>query len=123
MLMSSDQEPKTGFAALLEKIDAHEGIFSFSMEDVRNAYGSERLGVNVRAGITQKLKRLGIGHYPRNLPEYQDQAVRLFRLGSPIEELINAALRISRGNDAILRKAAGGDAEKVLRQVRELVCD
>src|SRR5882724_10199055 len=111
--MSSDQEPKTGFAALREKIDAHEGIYTFSMEEVRNAYGSERLGVNVRAGISQKLKRMGIGHHPRELPEYQDRSVRLFRLGSRIEELINAALRISRANDAILRKAAGGDAESV----------
>jgi hypothetical protein len=121
--MSGEQEKKGRFEMLCNKVDANEGVYTCRMEEVRDAYGAERLGVNVREGISQKLKRAGIGHYPSNLPEYQDRHVRLFRLGSRIADLIYAALRISRAHDVTLRKAAGGDAEKVLRQVRELVCD
>ena len=93
------------------------------MAILRDAYGAMRLGVHIREAISDRLKSLGIGHYPSNLPENQWSPVRLYRLGSPVAKLITAALYPSEAHDEELRTAAGGDAAAVLEKVRELVCD
>jgi len=119
--MSSESIP-AGIQQLIKKIDTREAVLTTTMQEVRDAYGSGRLGVNVREGISELLLQQGIGHIPRKLPAYQDQPVRLYRLGSPVGKLIQAALKVSDRNDEVLRRAAAGDASKVLQKVRELVC-
>lgn len=119
--MNGESVP-AGMHELVKRIDGQEGVLTTTMGEVRDAYGSERLGVNVRNGIHELLLRLGIGHYPARLPSYQSEVVRLFRSGSPVGKLIRAALAVSTKNDAALRLAAASDPAKVLQKVRELVC-
>jgi hypothetical protein len=93
------------------------------MEVLREAHGVGKLGVHIRAGIKSELASRGIGTLPDDLPTYQHQEVRLFRLGTPIANVISAVLNPSEAGDATLRQSAGTDAQEVLRTIRQLVCD
>lgn len=106
---------------LIKEIDENDGILTISMHSLRNAYGAEKLGVNVRSNITNELASRGIRHIPAELPNYQHERVRLFRLGSPVADIITAATEISEAHDAKLRSLAASNAEEILRRVRELV--
>ncbi len=107
---------------LATEINEHGGVMTVSAEVLRNRYGAERLGVNVRTGISKELAGLGVGHYPRFLPERHDP-VRVYKLGSPIADVINAVLTVDSKSDAQLRKLAKGDCEKILARIRELLDD
>jgi hypothetical protein len=107
---------------LRDRVDAENGILTLPMHEVRDAYGSERLGVNVRANITAMLQQLGIQHTPRNLPGSQHELVRLYKRGSAVGKLIQAALRPGTEADETLRTAASSGATRILEKVKELVC-
>lgn len=97
-------------------VEASGDTLTVPMEVVRDAFGFDRLGVNVRASISDKLSGLGLGHYPVELPDRQWVHVRLFKLGSPIADLIDAVLNPSDEHDEELRKAvSGGDSETIKR--------
>jgi hypothetical protein len=119
--MSSDVKVSS-MDELRNLVDAHGGVMTTTMEVLRDAYGKGRLGVHVREGIRNTLDGLGLRYFPQTLPEYQDRAVRLYRLGSPVGNLIRAVLELSSEYDEYLRQAAGGDEAEILQQIRELVC-
>lgn len=93
------------------------------MEVLRGAHGAGKLGVHVRKAIHDDLATHGLGHLPGGLPTYQHEEVRLFRLGTPIADTINAVLHPSEGGDQVLRQSAGSEAQDVLKQIRQLVCE
>lgn len=109
---------------LREIVESQGGIQSFSMDVVRDAYGAGRLGIHVRTNISKALQGIGLGHYPTNLPDSQHQLIRIYKLGSPVADLIDAVLRPGGAFDARIRELVSGnaDADAVLAQVRELVC-
>lgn len=107
---------------LREHVDNHDGVLTTTMGVLRDAYGKGRLGPHVRAGIHNALAGLGLGHFPSELPEYQNERVRLYRLGSPVGNLINAVLDLSEESDELLRGTAGSQDTEILRQIKELVC-
>lgn len=63
-----------------------------------------------------------MGHYPAGLPFFQHEAVRVYKLGTPVADLIEAVLVPNAQHDDELREKAGGDESTILRQIRELVC-
>ena len=103
-------------------IDDNDGILMVTQELLRNAHGAERNGRHVREAIQKELASRGIGSLPEDLPVYQHEAVRLYRLGSPTAAVISAVLHPSEAGDATLRQTTGSDAIDILNQVRELVC-
>ena len=107
---------------LKTEVEANDGVKSFAMWRVRDAYGAGRLGIHVRTNISKSLQGMGLGHYPNDLPDSQDAIVRIYKLGSPVADLIDAVLRPGEESDDRLREVAGGNAEEILRQLRELVC-
>jgi hypothetical protein len=107
---------------LKAEVEANGGVQSFPMSRVRDAYGAGRLGVHVRTNISKSLQGLGLGHFPSDLPDSQDATVRLFKLGSPVADLIDAVLRPGAAQDQKIRDASGGNAEEVLAAIREIVC-
>lgn len=119
--MSSDVRVSS-MEELRELVESHGGVWTTTMEVLRDAYGKGRLGVHVREGIRNALVGLGLGHFPPKLPDYQEHSVRLYRLGSPVGNLIEAILDLSPERDDQLRQAAGGDDAEILQQIRELVC-
>ena len=97
-------------------VQASGDVLTVKMEVVRDAFKYDRLGVNVRSVISEKLGGLGLGHYPVDLPDRQWVSVRLYKLGSPIADLVDAVLNPSDEHDVELRNAvSGGDSETIKR--------
>ena len=111
------------FEELNDLVNEQQGVATIQMEALRNAHGVKRLGIHVRTAISNRLKGLGLGHFPEELPQYYWEPVRVYKLGSAVAQLIEAVLKPSPEHDEELRDAAGGDAEAVLQKVRELVCE
>lgn len=103
-------------------VDAAGGVRTVFMGDLRDAYGNEKLGKWVRQGISKQLHARGIGHYPEELPEYQELSARLYRLGSPAGDLIHAVVTMGADADDDIRSAVSGDAMAKLTRIREIVC-
>ncbi|MGL5823422.1 MAG: hypothetical protein ACRCYU_00940 [Nocardioides sp.] len=103
-------------------VDSEDGLVLTTMEELRDAHGVGKLGVHVRAAIHERLAGQGLGHLPYELPSYQHEEVRIYRLGSQIAKVVNAVIRPSATGDDILRQSVGTDAQKTLAQVRELIC-
>ncbi len=107
---------------IAEEVKA-QGAKTFEAWELRDAYPADRLGRLVREGISSTLDGMGIGHWPREVPQYQNQTVRLYHKGTPTADLIEAVLQPSPESDALIGDAIQGESEEVLQKVRELVCD
>ena len=107
---------------LRKAVEDSDGILTVSMRDVRDAYGVKKLGVHVRAGISKALRGQGLAHYPPELPEYQEESLRVYKQGTRVADLVNAVLTPSADTDEQLREWVGGEADDVLDKIRELVC-
>lgn len=103
------------------------GLKTFQMETLRNAAGAAKLGANVRAEIKKNLAKRGLGHVPvQNLPSYQHEQVRLYKRGTTVGDLMEAAVTPGPGNDSKLLEALGSEDSKhaeVLAAIRELLGD
>lgn len=113
---------KPGYDDFATLIEDNDGIFLTTQEVLRDAHGAERNGKHVREAIRKELASRGIGTMPEDLPIYQHEPVRLYRLGSPTAAVISAVLHPSEAGDATLRQSVGSQAQEVLNKVRELVC-
>ena len=120
--MAFEVNPKTP-EELRKDVEANGAVKSYRMEVLRDLFGFKKLGIHVRPYISKQLAGVGLGHTPTNLPDYQEELVRVFKLGSPVAELIHAATTPGEAGDATLRNATGdgGDAETILVKIRELV--
>ena len=85
-------DTKMTMEEIRDKVLAEGDVYTFRMDTVRDAYGAGRLGIHVRAGISKHFQGLGLGHFPRDLPDSQEAHVRLYKLGSPVADLIEAVL-------------------------------
>ena len=103
--------------------DKFGGVVTVPMWKIRDAYGAERLGVNVTANIMEELEGRGIGHLPKNLPRDQWADARVYLKNSAVGRVIKASLEIDADQDAILRRLTNEKADALLKRVRELVCD
>lgn len=106
---------------LVREVEENSGVMTVEASALRDRYGAERLGINVRNAISKELAGRGLAHYPKILPDRQHELVRIYRQGSPVADLIDAVLNVDSRADAKLRKAAKGDSEKVVAKIRELL--
>ncbi len=88
---------------VLKAVEDNGGIMTMTMGEIRDACGFERLRSNVVDTISRKLHAVGLGHYPRTLPEDQNRPVRLYTSESMFGEWFEAALRPGEDNDAKLK--------------------
>ena len=110
------------YSELREKVEQNGGVFTVEMRTLRQIHGAERLGINVRENITRELAGHGLAHFPRRLPEFQDQYARIYKQGTPAAELILAVLEADPQKDSVIRKVIGGNgADDTLRKIRELL--
>ena len=56
-----------------DQVEKNGNIHTFTMDVLRDAHGASKLGVNVRAEISQNLAGIGLGHIPVDLPNYQHE--------------------------------------------------
>lgn len=111
------------YDALRKQVEADGGLHTTTMEVLRELHGAGRLGKHVRDSISGALGAHGLGHLPKELPTYQDQQVRVFRLGTPIADVVNAVLLPSPSGDQVLRQLGGVKGQDILKKIRELVCE
>jgi hypothetical protein len=123
--MEANENTNQRFADLGElraAVEENGAVLTVKVYEVRDAHGAQRLGRLVRERIGKELAGEGLGIYPRELPEWANEEVRVYRLGSPVADLIEAVERPSEAGDQVIRDAVGGDASGTLDQIRELVC-
>jgi len=102
-------------------VQARQDVITLRMSSLRDAYGAGRLGKMVRENISKELESRGLGHYPIDLPDYQEDKVRIYRLGSPTADLIRAFLeKPQEKNDELIRDAVSHEAKKTLAKIKEL---
>ncbi len=106
---------------LASRVESCGGVWKTSMRDLRNAYGRQKLGRQVRAGIGRRLHWQGLAHFPAELPGYQEDLVWIYAEGSPLANRINAILDPSEETATQLERWLR--AEATLAGVRELVCE
>lgn len=111
------------YEALREAVVTNEGIYQATMAELKAIKGAGRLGVHVRDAISRDLASHGMGHLPEQLPPNQEDEVRLFLLGSPVADIVNAVLQPSDRGDQSLRRLGTSKADEMLQQIRELVCE
>ncbi len=98
---------------LLSAVEEMDGVHRVSMETLRRLEGRQRVGKHILSSIEGKLKTLGLGHLPQELPNRQQQTVLLYRVGTPASELVQA---VQHG----LTESPSSEAFDILRRVNSL---
>ncbi|MEU8906412.1 hypothetical protein [Streptomyces mirabilis] len=111
----------SSYQELRTKVAADGGLHVVAMGVLRDIQGAGRLGNRVLGTISKHLESHGMGHIPAELPGNQDSPVRIYFLGTPIADTVNAILSPSPKGDAILRDMGDSEAREQLRQIREIV--
>lgn len=109
-----------------QSVEKNGNVMTFTMEQLREAHGAARLGVNVRAEIKSTLAGMGLGHIPQELPTYQNEQVRVFKNGTPVADLIVTVLMPGQQNDSKLINQfskPGIDYGAIVEKIKELVAD
>lgn len=110
--------------SIKDQVEKNGNVRTFTMEALRNAHGVAKLGVNVRAEISQTLAGIGLGHVPAELPSYQHEQVRLYKRGTPVGQLIDTVLAPGEQNDKTLAERVEPqsiDYAAIVQKIRELV--
>jgi hypothetical protein len=110
------------FDDLKQKVEQNQNVLSVSTAELRDIYGVKRMGIHVAAEIEAKLAGVGLGVTPEIEPDSW-QNVRVYKLGTPVGDILNAANNAGEEGDKTLRELAEGDASERLRQIKALVCD
>ena len=111
------------FTQVADAVHQKGGIASFSMEELRDAHGAGKLGKHVITGIRKNLAGKGIGHWPKDLPFYGHERIRLYTLGSPFEDCLKNLENFTEDADDHLRNVFTNDSDSIIQSIRELVCD
>lgn len=111
------------YDGLRKQVEADDGLYTTTMEELRDIHKAGRLGQHVRAAISQSLESNGMGHIPEELPSYQGEPVRVYRLGTPLADAVKAVLSPTEDGDRVLRQIATSEAADVIKKIRQLVCE
>jgi hypothetical protein len=95
------------YKAIGEKVDKAGGIIAVTMEEIRDAAGLKKLGVNVVDEISRGLKGVGLDHAPAKLPTSSWETVLVFRQNSEANRVIQAVLHPGEGAAEVIRDAVG----------------
>jgi hypothetical protein len=107
---------------LREQVEGNQNVMTVRMEVLRDMVGVKRLGVHVCDQISRELHHAGLGHFPEELESDAWAEARIYRLGTPIAELITATSHPGEKGDAVLRELAEGSASETLAKIKTLVC-
>jgi len=109
-----------------KKVEENDNVLTVTMINLRDATGKDKLGVHVRAEISNTLAGMGLGHIPQELPSSQDNSVRLYKRGTPVGELIEKVLSPGEDNDRKLKELfpeSAVDYANIIEQIRDLVSE
>lgn len=83
-------EPLATWPELVRSLDSSNGVVRVAMESLRLLEGAQRLSRDNVKTIKERLRTLGVGHLPTELPMRGDRAVVLYRQGTMAAEVIRA---------------------------------
>jgi hypothetical protein len=113
--------PIVTYADLQQATAAKGDVMTITMMKLRDIHGAGKLGVHVTQNISDKLKSLGLGHFPEELPQQQSEEVRIYVRGSAVGKLIEAVLTVDTPSNKVLREAASNQNNEIVQRIRELV--
>jgi hypothetical protein len=109
----------------LTLLDAHEGVVTVPLRDLKEAYEVGRLGSQVRREMEESLLAAGVGVYPSPLPDTESAFVRLYRRGTKVALLIQNVGRINASGDIFFRNFEKGDLanpeREAIQRIRQIV--
>ena len=113
---------------LARAVHEHE-VIAIPMGDLRDTYGAERLGVEVREKIHQGLQRRNLAHFPTPLPRYRGELVVICEWDGPVSGLISEAIgdsdvsfiEMSRFVSQLIRQAS--QARVKLNTIQDVLAD
>jgi hypothetical protein len=114
-------KPIQTYADLQQTTASRGGVMTVQMMKLRDIHGAGKLGVHVTQNISDKLKSLGLGHFPEELPLQQSEDVRIYVRGSAVGKLIEAVLTVDAPSTKVLREAANNQNNEIVQKIRELV--
>lgn len=106
------------------RVESNQGILTVNMSELRDAAGKEKIGIHVKTEISRILAGMGLGHLPQELPNYQNEPVRLYKRGTPLGDLIEIVITPGESNDLKLKeqfKDGSVDHALIIERIRELV--
>lgn len=85
--------------------------------DLRDADGARRLSSGVRERIAERLQDRGLGFFPPyELPDWHEEPVFVYRLGSPLGKVIAAVIKPTETGLRLLREAVAPTAKVTKEQ-------
>lgn len=111
---------RVNFDELHERVVARGGIMTTDMRDLRDRIQAGKLGRYVIENIADELKSRGLAS--STLTNEQTDRVRVYKQGSLVAGLIDAALNVGEAHDERLRQLSENRADEILKQIRGLVC-
>ncbi|RIK08225.1 MAG: hypothetical protein DCC49_09180 [Acidobacteria bacterium] len=99
-----------------------EGLAVVQMHSLRTAAKWDRLTARTLEAIKDELRKRALGVYP-GLSEDRHDEVRIYKIGTPLGNLIESVINPSEQGDRRLQEAATNSAQELIRQIRVLVCE
>lgn len=99
-----------------------EGITVVQMHTLRAAAKWERLTLRALEAIEDELRKRALGCYPRLL-EDRHAEVRIYKIGTPLGNLVESVIKPSDRGDNLLREVASNSNQELIRKIRMLVCE
>lgn len=103
------------------------GVAVVTLGNLREMLDYGRLGVRVLGAISQALRGEGLGYYPpetldNNAVPRQTQELRVYKVGSPVAQLIEAVLYPNEdGDEFIMNATEGATSATIIDQIRTLI--
>jgi hypothetical protein len=111
---------KAQFDDLDKLVVERGGILTTDMRDLRERLQAGKLGRYVIENIRDQLKSRGLAS--SELTNEQTDPVRIYKQGTFVANLIEAATSVGEAHDEKLRLVAESKADEILKQIRALVC-
>lgn len=120
-----NKETRVKFEEIAQEVADAGDVAVIEMWRLRDAGGWAKLGVNVIKALGNLLDEVGLGTLPVGAPMPLDQygQIRVYRQRSAVGSLVDAVTHPSGKGDEVLRRLTSDDANEVLDQIRELVCE
>ena len=99
-----------------------EDLVQVQMQVLRKAAKWDRLTLGALDAITDELRQRALGVDP-GLSQDRFEEVRVYKIGTPIGNLVESVITPSEQGDKRLREAAANSAQEIVRKIRGLVCE
>lgn len=103
------------------KVQEAGGVKTFSVQEIRDAFGAGRLGKNVRDEISRTLSAFGLGHIPAEFPDRQHEQVRLYKKGTMVGDFISGVIEPSESGDEKIKSLVSNKDSETLHQIRQML--